>query len=201
VENRKELTDVLHKAMKIYTKAGDLGKTSLRNGTRVDKSDIRVDAYGAIDELNSLIGTGAAFLAGSSKNAGGRVCEQLRSIQHDLLDIGSILANPGQQSAGLEQRTLELEEMIDWMTEKLPPLTQFILPGGTVPSGMLHIARTVARRAERRVVFLSRKEAVDPFVLVYLNRVSDALFTMARFVNHLEGQKENFWRKKSLPKA
>ena len=186
--------------MKIYTKTGDKGKTSLFGGQRVPKSDIRVEAYGTIDELNSVIGVAIAQVQISRLRQGfggqAKIKNELIKIQNDLLDIGSQLANPSAKKVQrLEIRVEEFEELIDKLTEKLPELRNFILPGGGRAGSLLHLARSVSRRAERRAVALSQKEKVDENILKYLNRLSDLLFTMARFVNHKEKKKEVIWKK------
>lgn len=177
--------------IKIYTRTGDKGKTSLFDGKRVLKSDKKVDAYGTIDELNSAIGLASVFIKDQS------IRRELEEIQNDLLEIGSSLAVSQTLPADqISNRPPELENLIDKFTNKLPPLAQFILPGGGNGGAFLHVARTICRRSERRVVGLSKKEDVDETIIIYLNRLSDLLFTMARFVNHKERQKEKIWRKK-----
>src|SRR3989344_4936364 len=179
-------------AGKIYTRTGDKGKTSLFDGKRVFKYDKKVEAYGTIDELNSAIGVAMAEISNKRKKKGlPLITEELEEIQKDLLEIGSSLAVsialPVDQ---LKDRPQEFEKLIDKLTRQLPPLTQFILPGGGKGGAHLHVARTVARRAERRVVGLSKTEKVDEIIIIYLNRLSDLLFTMARFVNFKEKKKE-----------
>lgn len=175
--------------MSIYTRTGDKGKTSLFSGQRVSKADLRVETYGAIDELNSVIG-----VVLSSKYKVLSIERELIKIQKDLFEIGSQLANPSAEKVqGLGKRVKEFEKMIDQMTVELPPLENFILPGGGKAGSLLHFARTVCRRAERRAVALSEKEKVSPDIIVYLNRLSDLLFTMARFVNYKEKKKEIVW--------
>lgn len=182
--------------MAIYTRTGDKGKTSLMGGRRVLKSDQRVEAYGTIDELNSAIGVVLAETR-NTKYEIRKISQELKKIQNDLLDIGSALATPeGAPLEHLEERPKDFEKLIDQLTEKLPPLSQFILPGGGKGGAHLHLARTICRRAERRVVALLETAEVDQAVLVYLNRLSDLLFTMSRFVNHIEKHKELIWRKK-----
>lgn len=179
--------------MPIYTRGGDKGKTALFSGKRVFKSDIRVDTYGTIDELNSVLGQAVAHLGKKSE----KVEEELEKIQHDLFDIGASLAFPSSPPVeGLEKRALEFEKQIDIMTEKMPELKNFILPGGGKAGSVLHVARTLARRSERRIVALMQKEEIDEGIVKYINRLSDLLFTMARYVNHVEKQKETKWRKK-----
>lgn len=177
--------------MAIYTRAGDKGKTSLFDGKKIDKSNIQVEAYGTIDELNSAIGAAVAFIKEPL------VRKELQEIQNDLLELGSSLAVSSTLPLDqLEKRPKEFENLIDKLTGKMPILSQFILPGGGKGGSLLHVARTITRRAERRVVALSKKEEIDAVALVYLNRLSDLLFTMARFVNFAEKQKEPTWRKK-----
>ncbi len=176
--------------MKIYTRTGDKGKTSLFGGKRVYKFETRVDTYGTVDELNSIIGVAVAELKK------GKVKEELERIQHDLLVIGASLANPSPQAnTRLQKRVSDLERVIDEMTEKLPRLKNFILPGGGKAGAYLHMARTICRRAERRLVQLLQKEQIDEQVITYINRLSDVLFTMARFVNYKEKKKETIWVK------
>jgi cob(I)alamin adenosyltransferase len=179
--------------MPIYTRAGDKGKTGLFNGKRVFKSHIRVDTYGTIDELNSVIGFAIANLKKRSEK---KIKNELENIQHDLLAIGSSLAFPDSPPViGLEERTTSFEKQIDEMTTKMPELKNFILPGGGVAGAALHIARVTARKAERRIVSLMQKEEIDEQIVKYINRLSDLFFTIARFVNFLEKQKETIWRK------
>lgn len=177
--------------VKIYTRTGDKGKTSLFDGKRVLKSDRKVETYGTIDELNSAIGAASAFIKVRTVN------KELEEIQNDLLEIGSSLAVsttlPVDQ---LKDRPQEFEKLIDKLTKQLPPLNQFILPGGGKGGAILHVARAICRRAERNVVGLNKTEQIDETIIIYLNRLSDLLFTMARFVNYKEKQKEKIWRKK-----
>jgi cob(I)alamin adenosyltransferase len=179
--------------MKIYTRTGDKGKTSLFDGTRVLKSHVRVEAYGTIDELNSMLGAAASQL--KSKNV--KLRTELEHIQHDLFAIGSALATPAPLPVvGLEERAKAFEQVIDEMTIQMPELQQFILPGGSVASSLLHVARTITRRAERQLVALTQTEDIDPAIVMYVNRLSDLLFTAARFVNHTEKKKEVTWIKR-----
>ena len=179
--------------MKIYTKTGDRGETSLFDNTRVSKADPRVDAYGEVDELNACIG--AARAAG----AGADLAAPLDSIQRNLFALGARLADPSARiaervtkAAITDQHVEELEQLIDRLEAEMPPLRRFILPGGSPAGALLHLARTVCRRAERRVIGLG-SGAVDPIVIVYLNRLSDLLFVMARAVNHRAGHPEAEW--------
>jgi len=175
--------------MPIYTKKGDKGKTVLANGKIVSKANIRVMTYGTVDELNSLLGV---IISGIRVKNGMKT--ELLGIQDDLLEIASVLANPGAESIGLlGKRVKAFEISIDNMTMKMPPLRNFILPGGNRTASLFHLGRTVCRRAERDVVLLSQKERVDQNILIYLNRLSDLLFTMARFVNFKDKIKEEIW--------
>ncbi len=179
--------------MKIYTRTGDQGATSLFDGTRVSKADARVDAYGEIDELNAVLGVVVA--AGVDAETAALV----HAIQRDLHAVGARLADPRHRiAARVEKAALDagaverLEAAIDRFDEELPPLRRFILPGGTPAAASLHVARTVCRRAERRIVALGEGEA-DPVIVTYVNRLSDLLFTMARAVNHRAGVADTEW--------
>lgn len=168
--------------MKIYTKTGDKGKTSLIGG-RVDKDDLRVEAYGTIDELNSFVGKAMTELDASIFED---VLEDLETIQNELFDGGGDLSNVmKERHYKLTEQPIEvLEQRIDKLMEEAPPLERFILPGGTPAAASLHIARTVTRRAERQTVTLMKaEEDVSPVVVRYLNRLSDYLFVAARIAN------------------
>lgn len=168
--------------MKLYTKTGDKGKTSLMGG-RVSKDDLRVEAYGTIDELNSYIGKAVTELDASVFKD---LLEDLETIQHELFDCGGDLANVmKERKITLQEASIEvLEKRIDALSEEAPPLKRFILPGGTPAAATLHIARTVTRRAERRVVTLMNEaEDVPSIVQKYLNRLSDYFFAAARVAN------------------
>lgn len=183
--------------MKIYTRTGDKGKTSLFGGKRVSKASERVDTYGTVDELNSAIGVVVAEIS-NFKYPISNIKKELEKIQHDLFAIGAYFAAPGVQGSefrvkSLEKRVDGFEKLIDELTKMLPELRNFILPGGGKAGSHLHLARTVCRRTERRIIALSKKESVDPGVIMYFNRLSDLLFTMARFVNHKEKKKEIIW--------
>ena len=183
--------------MPIYTKKGDLGETSLGGGKRVKKSTLRVDAYGTVDELNSAIGVVIASLG----SKGSRLEIELQEIQHDLFEIGSELANPeARELTFLKNRVVVFETMIDELTATLPELTHFILPGGSMTGSQLHMARTLARRTERRVVSLHDREPIDPGIIMYINRLSDLFFTMARYANHVVGETEIIWEAKEVIK-
>lgn len=171
--------------MKLYTKTGDKGTTSVIGG-RVDKDDRRVEAYGTIDELNAFVGQAIAALS-VEKHAG--LQQELIRIQHELFDCGSDLAYLDEPSAYKVTSAMveRLESLIDQNAEQAPPILRFILPGGSVAAGHLHVCRTVCRRAERRVVTLDRVATVNPEVIRYLNRLSDLLFAAARAANVIEG--------------
>ena len=179
--------------MKIYTKTGDRGDTRLFDGTRVRKSDERVEAYGDVDELNSFIGAAVSFLKDDA------LVSMLAEVQKDLFSVGAQLADPrfkdrtGAKFHIGRERIAALENAIDTFETELQPLRQFILAGGSHGGALLHVARTVCRRAERRVVSLSEKVEIHPSVIEYLNRLSDFLFVCARVVNHREGKQETVW--------
>lgn len=183
--------------VKVYTKTGDKGETSLFGGKRVPKFSLRVEAYGTVDELNSAIGVAIAHVS-SSKYQVLRIKKELIKIQHDLFDIGSSLANPNpkypkETSEFIQKKVQEFEKLIDAMAEVIPDFQCFILPGAGKAGAHLHLCRTIARRAERRIIELSRKEPINPDIIIYVNRLSDMLFTMARFVNYKEKKKETIW--------
>ncbi len=174
---------------KIYTRTGDQGTTRLANGEEVSKAATRVEAYGDIDELNSLIGLVIAHEPSPS------VAEILTSIQHHLFDVGGEIAAAGMiKDMVSEIMIVRLEEAIDRLNADLPPLKEFILPGGTSSAAELHLARTVCRRAERRTIALNQTEFVAPEIMKYLNRLSDLLFVMARYENHRSDNKEVYWK-------
>jgi cob(I)alamin adenosyltransferase len=180
--------------MPIYTRTGDKGKTSLFDGTRVFKSDARVDAYGTVDELNSSLGVVRAFLSLTKHKA---IYIELEKIQHDLFEIGAALANPYAMPAnGLESRPGAFEKFIDTFSAQVPEFKEFILPSGGKPGALLHVSRTIARRAERRIVHLAQTEDIDESVIIYINRLSDLLYMMARYVNFLDRKQETKWKKK-----
>jgi cob(I)alamin adenosyltransferase len=180
--------------MKIYTRTGDAGGTALFGGTRVSKHDPRVAAYGDVDELNACLGTVL-----SQGELPGEVAGILGHIQKDLFAIGAQLADPGEKIAGRltkvavgEPDIQRLEDWIDRFEAELPPLRRFILPGGNRAGALLHVSRTVCRRAERSVVALGIAN-LDGHLLAYVNRLSDLLFVLARAVNHRAGQPEVEW--------
>ncbi|HVW68268.1 MAG TPA: cob(I)yrinic acid a,c-diamide adenosyltransferase [Steroidobacteraceae bacterium] len=173
---------------KIYTRTGDDGTTGLGDGTRVPKDGARVEAYGTVDELNSTIGVLLA-VPGLPEN----IAKCLTEVQHELFDMGGELCIPG-HSAIKEAHVTRLEDALDGFNDTLPPLKEFILPGGGPAAAACHVARTVARRAERRTWTLARTEAVSPEVLKYLNRLSDLLFVLARVLARHEQGTEVLWR-------
>ena len=177
--------------MKIYTRTGDSGETGLFDGTRVSKADPRVDAYGEVDEVNACLGVARA--AGVDAD----IAALLEHLQRDLFAIGALLADPARRIAARVDKAAigdadvaRLEHTIDRLERDLPPLRRFILAGGSPAGAALHLARVVCRRAERRLVALA---GVDPIVLVYVNRLSDLLFVMARATNHRAGVSEVEW--------
>jgi cob(I)alamin adenosyltransferase len=179
--------------MKIYTKTGDQGETGLFGGGRVRKDDARVEAYGAVDELNAFLGFARA--AGLSPENDARA----QRAQNELFTVGSTLATPaGTKAEGHIPRIDEawargMEESIDRIDGQVPKLTQFVLPGGVAGAAALHLARSVCRRAERRVSALAAREPIPASVLIYLNRLSDLLFMMARLENQVAGHPETAW--------
>ncbi|MFZ5535597.1 MAG: cob(I)yrinic acid a,c-diamide adenosyltransferase [Patescibacteria group bacterium] len=174
--------------MPIYTKTGDTGSTALFGGKRVLKCEELVDVYGSIDELNSWIG----MVAGVIDTAD--VQTFLFAIQTDLFTVGSHLAGWTADLSVLPKRVSEMEARIDVLDDTLPKLTNFILPGGTKLASEIHLARAVCRRVERQLVSLGQKQTVDPKIYVYLNRLSDLLFMLARFINHTAGVVEVTWQ-------
>jgi cob(I)alamin adenosyltransferase len=178
---------------KVYTRTGDDGTTSLGGGKRVAKDSARVEAYGTVDELNSQLGVAIA----SGLDAA--LAEALGAIQNDLFHLGSDLCVTEEDKSArpvprIEARHVDaLERLIDRLSEELPSLENFVLPGGSAAAAQLHVARAVCRRAERLVVALSRSEAVGAHVIVYLNRLSDALFVMARSENRRKGVPDVLW--------
>jgi cob(I)alamin adenosyltransferase len=178
---------------KVYTRTGDDGTTGLGGGQRVGKDTLRIEAYGTVDELNSVIGVA---LAGGLNEA---IAGPLGAVQNELFHLGSDLCILEEDKAKMpvprieERHVVALEKLMDRLSEELPPLENFILPGGTAGAAHLHVARTVCRRAERLVVALSRREAIGPWALRYLNRLSDALFVMARHENKRRGVPDVLW--------
>src|SRR5256712_6137706 len=183
---------------KLYTRTGDLGTTMLFGGGRLPKDHPRVEAYGTVDELNSTLGVAVSFLP-----ARGVIAKTISGVQNELFNIGSELASSSEGKAAdkarlfvdAEAKIASLEALIDEYDAKAPPLRTFILPAGSQAGAMLHLCRTVCRRAERQVVRLSHEERVNPDILRYLNRLSDVLFVLARYVNKAAGKPETEWRK------
>lgn len=184
--------------MKIYTKTGDKGETSLYGGTRVSKAAARVESYGTLDELNAFIGLAKAEISDE------KVLNQLQKIQFDLFTVGSEAATPtdklilanGKNRQDLmisEEEISELEHWMDDLDAELEPLQFFILPSGGKAAASVHVCRTVCRRAERAMVHLNETEEVRPELIKYLNRLSDYLFILARYISKISGEKEEYW--------
>ncbi len=193
---------------KVYTRTGDAGKTRLAGGQQVWKDSLRVEAYGTIDELNASIGVVRVMNADvvDEYSAAAQLEDELRWVQNKLFDVGSILATaPGQTFKNMPQvgtnDVVRLEKLIDRCQKDLKPLKEFILPGGGKVSGFLHQARTVCRRAERLCVTLSKTEPVDPTIIKFINRLSDALFVLARWVAKTQGEPEFLWERDVAKKA
>jgi len=189
---------------KVYTRTGDKGKTRLAGGQRVWKDSVRVEAYGDVDELNSTIGVVRAFNAESLGNhpSADRLEEELRWMQNKLFDLGGLLATaPGQTFTNMPTVTARdvtrLEKLMDWCQKDLPPLKEFILPGGGKISSFLHQARTICRRAERTCVRLGKEEPLDSALVRFLNRLSDALFVLARWMAKQQREPEFLWERGS----
>jgi len=178
---------------KIYTKTGDDGTTGLGDGTRVAKDSARVAAYGTVDELNSAIGMVLA------QEIPAAIRETLTQVQHELFDLGGELCIPGMVMIN-EADVERLERSLDSFNEDLPPLKDFILPGGGIAAACAHVARTVCRRAEREVVTLSRQEPVRPEAIRFLNRLSDLMFVLARVLARASGHGEVLWQHERRPK-
>jgi cob(I)alamin adenosyltransferase len=178
---------------KIYTRGGDKGETSLGDGSRVAKHDPRVAAYGTVDECNSILGLARLHMAGDAE-----ADAMLGRIQNDLFDLGADLCTPEAENPKwpplriVAEQTARLEREIDAMNDKIPPLQSFILPGGSAAAAWLHLARTVARRAERAMTLLAEAERVSPEAVKYINRLSDHLFVLGRRLND-NGAKDVLW--------
>jgi cob(I)alamin adenosyltransferase len=186
----KRIKKMGNRLTKLYTKTGDDGTTGLGDGSRTAKDSIRIEAVGTIDELNSWIGLLIADLPVDEV-----LTESLTEIQHRLFDLGGELAVPGFQLITKEMVS-DLEALCDELNGALPPLKEFILPGGSKAAGLCHMARAVARRAERAIVTLAKKEAVADDLRRYINRLSDVLFVMARQLARRDGGQEVFWKSK-----
>jgi cob(I)alamin adenosyltransferase len=182
---------------RVYTRTGDDGSTGLGGGQRVPKDSPRIEAYGTVDELSSGIGVAIAL------GLDARLASALAGIQNELFNVGSDLCILEDDKAKMpvpvvEQRHVDaLERLMDELQGELTPLDNFILPGGAPGAAQLHVARTVCRRAEREVIHLSRQEAIGPWVVRYLNRLSDALFVMARYENHKRGGRDVLWNSRA----
>ncbi len=172
---------------RIYTRTGDDGTTSLGDGSRSTKESTRIEAIGTVDELNSCIGV----LLTENLEPGMR--DNLENIQHDLFDLGGDLSIPDRVSMSITQVT-NLEDKLDQYNSTVPALKEFILPSGTRAAALCHVSRTVCRRAERCVIRLSRTETVAPFIIQYLNRLSDFLFVLCRILNHQQGVGDVLWQ-------
>jgi cob(I)alamin adenosyltransferase len=176
---------------KIYTRGGDAGETSLGDGSRISKLDSRIAAYGAVDELNALVGI---VLAGGGSEA---ISDVLLRVQNELFDLGADLSVPLEREARLrvtQEQVDRLEDDCDRFNADLPDLKSFVLPGGSEAASRLHVARTVCRRAEREALVAAGEYEVNPLALVYLNRLSDLLFILARAANAADGRAEPLWR-------
>jgi cob(I)alamin adenosyltransferase len=182
---------------KVYTRTGDDGTTSLGGGQRLPKDSLRIEAYGTVDELNSQIGVALSISVHET------LAEALSSVQNDLFHLGSDLCILEEDKTRLpvprieERHVQALERLMDRLSEELTPLENFILPGGCPGAAQLHVARTVCRRAERLVVALAREERVGAFIVRYLNRLSDALFVMARYENKHRGVPDVLWNSRA----
>ena len=181
-----------HRLSKIYTRTGDSGTTGLGDGKRVEKDSLRVEAVGTIDELNCLVGTVLAHQSSFE------IKKCLTEVQHDLFDLGGELCIPG-HSIMRPEYTVRLENWLDSFNTELPPLKEFILPGGNSAAAQCHLARAVCRRAERRVTSLKHQESINEEALIYLNRLSDLLFVIARALVRNEQSDEVLWQSKNRP--
>jgi cob(I)alamin adenosyltransferase len=187
---------------KVYTRTGDAGKTRLAGGQQVWKDSLRVEAYGTVDELNASVGVVRVINADMKEEspAAQQLEDELRWVQNKLFDVGSILATaPGQTFKNMPQvvaqDVLRLEKLMDRCQKELEPLKEFILPGGGRVSGFLHQARTICRRAERICIALSKAEPVDQTIIKFLNRLSDALFVLGRWVAKTQSEPEFLWER------
>lgn len=172
---------------KIVTRTGDKGSTDLANGSRREKDNIRIHCLGELDELNAVVGLCTSFISQQE------IFDTLLHIQHDLFDLGAELSQPSKHLM-LEQHVDYLSQQAEDLNQTLPVLKEFILPGGPVESAYLHLARTVCRRVERNLVELNRQENVNPYSLMYLNRLSDLLFILARYHANESGHAETYWQ-------
>jgi cob(I)alamin adenosyltransferase len=177
-----------HRLSKIITRTGDAGTTGLGDGTRIAKDSARIEAIGAVDELNSTLGVLAAEMLPVP------IAACILEVQHDLFDLGGELSIPGHDAIS-EAHVERIETAVERFNADLPPLKEFILPGGTRASSLAHVARTVCRRAERALIGLAKTDHVSDFARKYLNRLSDLLFVLARAINRAEGQADVLWRR------
>ena len=177
-----------HRLSKIVTRTGDAGTTGLGDGTRIAKDSARIEAIGAVDELNSTLGVLAAEMLPVP------IAACILDVQHDLFDLGGELSIPG-HAVITEAHVERIEIAVERFNADLPPLEEFILPGGTRASSLAHVARTVCRRAERALIGLAKTDKVSDFARKYLNRLSDLLFVLARAINRAEGQADVLWRR------
>ncbi len=179
--------------MKIYTKTGDDGTTGIQNGARISKTDSRIQAYGMVDEINSFLGIILSKLDEKDLE------NLISKIQNDLFVVGSDLSNPdlkNTQNRVIDEMIKALEENIDNLEKKLPPITNFILPGGYEIAALVHVSRSITRRAEIFVISLSEKEIINNNCIIYLNRLSDLLFVIARTINQRKNVKDIIWNSK-----
>lgn len=177
----------------VYTRTGDTGSTSLTDGSRAQKDSVRLEAYGTLDEFSSFLGEVAA-----SQRTPEELSRQIRVIQNKLFNLGGYLASPpgsGFPTGVCHKDVATVESWIDTLDEQLPKIRAFILPGGSEDAARAHVARTVCRRAERRIIALGNREHVDPVVITYINRLSDYLFIAARYLNFINGVEEIIWDK------
>lgn len=185
---------------KIYTKTGDSGETSFYGGKRIPKHDLRLEVYGTLDELNSILGMARSLYDLGDRTGmfpdGASISPLLKSLQQDLFVVGSDIAAPESHKIDRVGPSMveRIEREIDALDSKLPPLNNFILPVGTIAASTMHFARTVCRRAERRLSELNSKEKINPELLKYVNRLSDLLFILARYENSFQGAKEEEWK-------
>lgn len=178
--------------MKLYTKTGDKGETSIYGGKRVSKGSLQVKAYGEVDELNSSLGILLTKLTDTKE-----INDFLTLVQNDLFVIGNHLAGGKESLEEVKKRMGEMEKLIDKLWDSLPPLSHFVIPGGGKAGAFAHLSRSISRRAERETVALDSLMSVDKNVLIYLNRLSDLLFAVARYLNHKDRIEEKIWKGKS----
>lgn len=181
-----------HRLSKIYTRTGDSGETGLGDGSRISKSDVRITSLGIVDELNSSIGIVLSF------NTAASVHQTLTTVQHTLFDLGGEICVPGREVIS-EKEIIEIENTLDNFNEKLPPLKEFILPGGCQTASFCHQSRTICRRAESALIALNATSRVNTQSLKYINRLSDLLFVTARYINYLEKTPDVLWNPKLKP--